>query len=368
MSAPAAWAPKAADGAARTGTLVTRSGAVTTPAFMPVGTRGTVKGVDADDLRGLGTEILLANTYHLMLRPGAGTVASLGELHGFMGWDRPILTDSGGFQVFSLRADLDEAGVTFRSTYDGSTVRLTPEAAVATQETLGADIAMVLDVLVGLPAARDDVVMAMERTIRWAKRSADARTRQDQALFGIVQGGTEPDLRARSAAATAELDLDGFGIGGLSVGESPEERDASLDAAIPELPADKVRYVMGLGDTEGLLAAVARGADLFDCVLPTRLARHGKVLHRKGDFSIKRAEFAEDAGPLATDCSCPSCESYSRGYLRHLFSTRELLGRRLLSLHNLWYTMRLLEDARRAIEERRFCDFVRAVLAARAAP
>ncbi len=354
---PVRWEPVASDGAARAGRLHTPHGAIATPGFMPVGTRGTVKGVDATDLRNVGAEMLLANTYHLMLRPGADTVAALGELHEFMAWDGPILTDSGGYQVFSLDPIVTEDGVVFRSTYDGSRVELTPERAVAVQEILGSDVAMVLDVLVGLPADRAVLEAAMERTLRWAQRALQARARDDRALFGIVQGGTDPQLRARSAAATAALDFDGFGIGGLSVGETAHDRDIALDAAIPELPTDRARYVMGLGDTEGLLACVSRGVDLFDCVLPTRLARHGKVLHPNGDFSIKRAEWAADRRPLDDDCDCPACGAYSRGYLRHLFATNELLGKRLLTLHNLRYTLRLVSDARRAIEAGTFAAF-----------
>jgi queuine tRNA-ribosyltransferase len=329
---------------------------------MPVGTRGTVKGVDTGDLRAVGAKMLLANTYHLMLRPGAQTVAALGELHGFMAWDGPILTDSGGFQVFSLEPEVTEDGVVFRSTYDGSRVELTPEKAVAVQETLGSDVAMVLDVLVGLPADRGIVVEAMDRTLRWAERAQRARTRDDRSLFGIVQGGSDPDLRARSAAATADLNFDGFGIGGLSVGEPPAARNAALAAAIPELPRDRVRYVMGLGDTVGLLDSIGYGVDLFDCVLPTRLARHGKVLHPGGDFSIKRAEWATDRSPLQDDCDCVTCRDYSRGYLRHLFVTNELLGKRLLSIHNLRYTLALLDAARRAIADGSFAAFRRSVV------
>jgi len=362
---PVTFGIESRDGTARAGILSTPHGSIPTPGFMPVGTRGTVKGVDAADLRTVGARMLLANTYHLMLRPGAETVAVLGELHGFMGWDGPILTDSGGYQVFSLDPEVTEDGVVFRSTYDGARVELTPERAVAVQEVLGADVAMVLDVLVGLPAQRPVLEAAMERTLRWSHRAVAARSRSDRSLFGIVQGGTEPDLRARSASETASLDFDGFGIGGLSVGETSEDRDRALDAAIPELPDDRVRYVMGLGDTEGLLASIARGADLFDCVLPTRLGRHGKVLHPDGDFSIKRAEWATDLRPLQEDCDCPACAQYSRGYLRHLFATKELLGRRMVSLHNLRYTLRLLDEARAAIAIGRFDSYAAGILARR---
>ncbi len=311
--------------------------------------------------------MVLANTYHLMLRPGTDVVAGLGGLHRFMAWDGPILTDSGGYQVFSLSPRVTEDGVSFRSTYDGSAVDLTPEGAVAIQEALGPDVAMVLDVLIGLPAPRADIVEAMERTLRWAERSRRARHSQDTALFGIVQGGVDPELRARSAAGTAAFGFDGYGIGGLSVGESAEERDAALDAAIPELPEDATRYVMGLGDTEGMLAAVSRGADLFDCVLPTRLARHGKVLHPDGDFSIRRSQLANDGAPLDAACSCPTCRRYSRAYLRHLFTTRELAGLRLLTLHNLAYTLDLMGRAREAIASGTFREFAAAAVGRRSA-
>ncbi|MBT8197231.1 MAG: tRNA guanosine(34) transglycosylase Tgt, partial [Acidimicrobiia bacterium] len=282
----------ATDGSARSGVLSTPHGDVPTPAFMPVGTRGTVKTVDVADLRAVGASMVLANTYHLMLRPGHEVVAGLGGLHGFMAWDGPILTDSGGYQVFSLDPRLDESGVTFKSTYDGSTVELTPEGAVEVQQKLGADIAMVLDHLVGLPADRDQVRDAMERTLRWSERALAAHTRTDQALFGIVQGGVDPELRAESARRTAELGVAGFGIGGLSVGEAEADRNRAIEVTVDNLPADKVRYTMGLGDTDGIIEAISRGVDLFDCVLPTRLARHGKAITRTGDISIKRAEWA----------------------------------------------------------------------------
>jgi len=364
-SDPVRWDQTAADGTARSGTLHTPHGSIATPAFMPVGTRGTVRLVGAEDLEAIGADIVLANTYHLMLRPGSDVVNRLGELHGFMGWNGPILTDSGGFQVFSLDPHVDEDGVRFKSTYDGTTVSLTPEQAVATQEELGADIAMALDVLVGLPAPRPVVEAAMERTHRWAKRAVAAKKRSDRALFGIVQGGIDPELRHRSATATAELGFPGYGIGGLAVGESATERNAAIEVVVEALPAGTPRYVMGLGDTEGLLDAVARGCDLFDCVIPTRLARHGKVLHPNGDFSIKRAEWASNEGPIDPDCPCPVCVRYSRGYLRHLFTTRELLGPRLVSLHNLRYTLDLLAGMRAAIATKAFLPYRAAILARR---
>lgn len=349
MSDPVRFTVEATDGAARAGVLHTPHGAVQTPAFMPVGTRGTVRAVDSADLRRAGTEIVLANTYHLMLRPGTDVVERLGGLHRFMAWDGPLLTDSGGYQVFSLDPSIDEEGATFRSTYDGSSVRLTPEDAVRVQERLGADVAMVLDVCIGLPAPGDEVVAAMERTLRWSQRAQRVHRRSDQALFGIVQGGVDPELRARSARATAGLGFTGFGIGGLSVGESAEDRNLAMEAAMAELPADRVRYVMGLGDAAGMLEAVRRGADLFDCVWPTRLARHGKVLNAHGDFNIRRAEFAASEAPLQADCPCPTCASYSRAYLRHLVVTDELLAHRLITVHNLTFTLAFVAEMRAAI-------------------
>ncbi len=336
-------------GAARTGELITPHGSVQTPAFIPVGTRATVKTVDVEDLVKVGTQIVLANTYHLMLRPGHDVVAGLGGLHGFMAWDGPILTDSGGFQVLSLKPKIREEGLVFRSIYDGSTVELTPERAVSVQESLGSDIAMVLDVPVRLPSDRATAEAAAQRTLRWAERALAARRRYDRALFGIVQGGADTELREQSAKATAELGFAGFGIGGLAVGESPEARDEALAATVPHLPANKARYVMGLGDTEGLLAAVARGCDLFDCVIPTRLARHGKALTRTGDVSMRHAEWINSEEPLDVECSCLTCRRYTRGYLRHLTVTNEILGQRLLTMHNLAYTMDLMRGMREAI-------------------
>jgi queuine tRNA-ribosyltransferase len=353
----ARWEHLAASNRARLGRLRTPHGSVDTPAFMPVGTRASVRSLDSADLETLGTEMMLANTYHLMLRPGAELVDGLGGVHGFAGWPHPILTDSGGYQVFSLAPEVTEEGVAFKSTYDGDRVFLSPEGSVAVQELLGADVAMQLDVLVGLPAARDEVEAAMERTLRWGERSLAAHSRADQALFGIVQGGVDPELRAASAAATAALGFPGFGIGGLSVGEGSEERNLAIDATVAELPEGKVRYVMGLGDTEGVLDAIARGCDLFDCVWPTRLARHGKVFTASGDYSIKRAEFAQDGRPLEDDCDCLTCNRYSRAYLRHLKQTGELSAQRLLSIHNLRYTMRLMSDVRDAIAQDRFEEF-----------
>lgn len=357
MTHAARWTREQADGKARVGRLELTHGNVATPAFLPVGTRGAVRAIDVHDLRDVGAEIVLANAYHLMLRPGADVVADLGGLHGFMSWDGPILTDSGGYQILSLDPDIDEDGATFRSAYDGSVVRLSPEGAVEVQQLLGPDIAMVLDVCLSLPAPSDDIREAMERTLRWAERSLQAHNRSDQALFGIVQGGIDPALRSESAARTAALDFSGFGIGGLSVGETSGERNVALEAALPELPPDRVRYVMGLGDAEGVLDAIERGADLFDCVWPTRLARHGRVLTPDGDYNLRRAEFARDDRPLDRGCSCLTCQTHSRAYLRHLLVTKELSLHRLVTIHNLTYTLGLLHEARQAITAGDYSSF-----------
>lgn len=359
------WELEAKEGPARAGWLDTPHGRIATPAFMPVGTRAAVKAVDSRDLADVGTEIVLSNTYHLMLRPGSSLIERLGGLHRFMAWEGPILTDSGGFQIFSLEPEIDEQGATFRSIYDGSVVGLTPKEAVTIQEELGADIAMALDVCVGLPAPRERVETEMERTLRWAERCRNVHTRTDQALFGIVQGGGDPDLRAKSAAETAALGFSGFGIGGLSVGEGVEERNQALEASFAELPDDKPRYVMGLGDTQGLLDAIARGADMFDCVLPTRLARHGKVLTRFGDFNLRTAEFEADDDPIDPACPCHTCARHSRAYLRHLVRMKELSAHRLLTIHNLRYTLDLVSTARQAIVSGVFAGFVAGVADAR---
>jgi queuine tRNA-ribosyltransferase len=359
------WTLGSSDGLARSGVLETPHGRVRTPAFMPVGTRAAVKAVDTRDLVEAGAGIVLANAYHLMLRPGSSVIAGLGGLHRFMGWDEPILTDSGGFQIFSLEPTIDEEGARFRSIYDGAKVRLTPEDAVGIQEELGPDIAMALDVCVGLPAPRELVEAEMERTLRWAERCLEAHTRPDQALFGIVQGGVDADLRAKSAAQTAALGFPGFGIGGLSVGERPEERHLALEASFGELPLDKPRYVMGLGDTEGLLEAIARGADMFDCVLPTRLARHGKALTRNGDLNLKNAAYTVDDRPIDAECPCPTCTTHSRAYLRHLVQVKELSAHRLLTIHNLRYTLDLVAGAADAIEAGRFTEYLGQVAQAR---
>ena len=365
MSVPVSWSQTFVEGSARAGQMTTPHGVVQTPNFMAVGTRATVKTLDTEDLERIGAQIVLANTYHLMLKPGDDVVAHLGELHGFMAWDGPILTDSGGYQVLSLDPKITEEELIFRSTYDGSEVKLTPERSVAVQEALGSDIAMALDVPVNLPTSYSATEHAMHRTLRWAARSKAAKKRGDRALFGIIQGGADSGLRSLSARETADIGFPGFGIGGLAVGESAEERALAIDATVPELPPSGVRYVMGLGDTEGILEAVRRGVDLFDCVLPTRVARHGKALTRNGDLSMKRAEWKDDASPIEIGCPCVACRRYSRGYIRHLVNTKELLAHRLLTLHNLTYTLALMKDIRTNIASNAFESFAEDVVGRR---
>jgi queuine tRNA-ribosyltransferase len=353
----------ARDGAARTGVATTARGTYRTPCFMPVGTRGAVKLLSAVDYERLGAEIVLGNTYHLMLRPGADVVAALGGLAGFTGWPGLSLTDSGGYQVFSLDPDVDDDGVTFRSVYDGSSHRLTPELAVATQELLGADIQMVLDVCPGLPAPREVVLQAVERTASWAKRARASHVRTDQALFGIVQGGTDVDLRAESAQRTVELDFDGYGIGGLSVGEPRDQMLPALAAALAELPDDQPRYLMGVGDPASIVEAVALGVDQFDCVMPTRLGRHGTALTSAGKVQLRNASNARSDEPVDADCGCDVCRRHSRGYLRHLFQVGEPTAARLLTIHNLAWTFALVERLRVAIADGRLDEVQRQVLA-----
>ena len=343
----------ATDGAARTGVVHTARGTYRTPVFMPVGTRGAVRTLVAEDLEALGAEVVLGNTYHLMLRPGADLVAELGGLHRFTGWERHLLTDSGGFQVFSLKPDLDEEGATFASTYDGSRHRLTPESAVAVQARLGADIQMALDICPALPAPRTAVAAATDTTHRWAERARaaflGAERPAHQHQFGIVQGGTEVDLRAGSARTLAAMGFDGYGIGGLSVGEPRELMVPALAAATAELPADRPRYLMGVGDPAGIVEGVANGVDMFDCVLPTRLARHGTVLTSAGRLNLRNARFARDERPLDPDNPCPIVARYSRAYLRHLFQVHELTAMRVVTVHNLWWLFDLVGRMRAAI-------------------
>lgn len=337
------------DGSARACTVTTDRGSFSTPCFMAVGTRGAVKTLSSADLDDVGAEVVLANTYHLMLRPGADVVADLGGLHRFCGWGGHLLTDSGGYQVFSLRPSVDDDGVSFRSTYDGSTHRLTPERAVAVQEQLGADIQMVLDVCPPLPSPPGVVRLAVERTAAWAWRARRAHRHEGQALFGIVQGGVDPALRAESARRTVEVGFDGYGIGGLSVGEPRDQMLVALAATVGELPADRPRYLMGVGDPVGLAEAVALGVDMFDSVLPTRLARHGTALTSTGPIRVGNAAFARDDRPLDPDCDCSVCRRWPRAYLRHLHGVGEMAAARLLTLHNLWWTLRLVGRMRAAV-------------------
>jgi queuine tRNA-ribosyltransferase len=348
-----------ASSAARVATFNTPHGAVDTPAFMPVGTQGTVKGVDPGRLRETGAQMILANTYHLTLRPGEQTVAALGGLHAFMGWDGPILTDSGGFQVYSLaeRMKIDERGARFRSHIDGAPVELTPERAVAIQEQLGSDVAMVLDHVVSLPNTREVVAEAMRRSLRWAERCKAAATREGQALFGIVQGGLDAELRAESVAELVKLEFAGYAIGGLSVGETPAEMMAGVEMTMPLLPHDKPRYLMGVGRPIDLLEAIARGVDLFDCVMPTRNGRNALAFTDAGPVRLRNERHTLDRQPLDPACPCMACR-HSRGYLRHLFQSNEMLGPMLVSIHNLTYYQRLLADARRAIAEDQFAAFL----------
>jgi queuine tRNA-ribosyltransferase len=356
----------ATDGAARAGVLHTAHGDVPTPAFMPVGTKATVKTVDPEELRGLGTSILLGNAYHLHFRPGDELIGELGGLHAFMGWDGPILTDSGGFQVFSLRDTLlavDDDGVTFRSVYDGEATRFTPELAARIQANLGSDIAMCLDQVLPPGASREQLEDAVRRTTLWARRQRAALRPPRQLLFGIAQGGIEPELRRRSVAEIAELDFDGNALGGLAIGESREAMFETTAWAAALLPAEKPRYFMGIGDPEGVLEVIERGIDMFDCVLPTRTARTGSALSWEGRLNLRNARFAADERPLDEDCPCPACSRFSRAYLRHLVNQEELLGLRLLTLHNLRFLLDLVAGARSAIERGELASYKAAALA-----
>jgi queuine tRNA-ribosyltransferase len=347
------FALEATDGEARTGVLRTAHGELRTPAFMPVGTKATVKAVDPQELAGLGAEILLSNTYHLHFRPGADLIAELGGLHSFMAWDGPILTDSGGFQVFSLRHTIlrqDDDGVTFRSVYDGDQARFTPELAARIQAQLGSDIAMCLDVVPPPGVPKLELEEAVRRTTLWAKRQQQAERAPGQLLFGISQGGADPELRRRSVEEIAELGFDGNALGGLAIGEEREEMLDTTAWATRLLPVDRPRYFMGIGDPVGILEVIERGIDMFDCVLPTRNARTGSALTWEGQLNIKGARFARDPGPIVEGCACPACTRFSRAYIRHLLNQQEILGLRLLSLHNLRFVLDLVAGARAAIE------------------
>ena len=347
------FAVTATDGAARAGTLRTAHGEIRTPAFMPVGTKGTVKSVDPDELRGIGTQVLLGNTYHLHFRPGDDLIAELGGLHSFMGWDGPILTDSGGFQVFSLRdtlAAVDDEGVTFRSVYDGAEARFTPELSARIQSNLGSDIAMCFDVCPPAGVPRAELEEAVRLTRLWAERQRAEPRGEGQLLFGIAQGGADPELRRRSIEEIVGLGFDGYALGGLAVGESRDEMFEATAWAAPLLPQTHARYFMGIGDPEGILEVIERGIDMFDCVLPTRTARTGSALTWEGRLNLRNARFARDPRPLDEDCACPACARFSRAYIRHLINQQELLGLRLLSLHNLRFVLELTAGARAAIE------------------
>ncbi len=360
-----AFTCQATDGRARAGVLHTPHGEVETPVFMPVGTQATVKAVSPRDLRDLGATFVLANTYHLYLRPGDELIARLGGLHEFMAWDGPILTDSGGFQIFSLsqRREIDADGVVFRSHIDGSEHRFTPEKVIAIQENLGADVIVCLDECAP-PDDYDYNVQALARTHVWAERCRAAHTRSDQALFGIVQGGVFPDLRERSARFLTGLGFDGYAIGGLSVGETKEEMHAMLEVVDPLLPVDRPRYLMGVGTPEDLVECVARGVDMFDCVLPTRMARTGTALTRTGRLNLRNARFADDPAPIEPGCTCYACTHFSRAYVRHLVRAREILAHQLLSIHNLHVLLDTARQIRQAILAGRFQAYREACVSA----
>jgi queuine tRNA-ribosyltransferase len=362
MPEPFAFRLISTDGTARLGEVTTPHGVIRTPAFMPVGTQGALKGVHWRELIEAGADIVLANTYHLMLRPGAERIAALGGLHRFINWPRPILTDSGGFQVMSL-SDLrkvDERGVTFRSHVDGAMVDLTPERAVEVQRLLGSDIAMQLDECVRLPAEAREIERAMRLSLRWAercKRAFEPDVASGRALFGIVQGGDDPALRAESAGALGDIGFDGYAIGGLAVGEPQATMLAMIEHTAPLLPRDRPRYLMGVGMPDDLLGAVARGIDMFDCVLPTRNGRHGLAFTRFGPINLRTARHADDPRPLDPESRCPAARDVTRAYLHHLVRANEMLAAMLLSLNNLFYYQDLMQGMRTAINERRFDDF-----------
>ena len=354
----------ATDGAARAGRMIMARGEIRTPAFMPVGTAASVKAMAPGQVRATGAEIILANVYHLMLRPGAERIAELGGLHKFMNWPHPILTDSGGYQVYSLAKlrQISEQGVTFQSHIDGAEHMLSPERAIEVQRLLGADIAMVFDECTPFPASRDEARVSMELSMRWAGRSkaafeAGADHAAKAALFGIVQGGTYADLRQRSAAALQEIGFDGLAIGGLAVGEGQAAMFEVLEATIPELPAEKPRYLMGVGKPDDLIGAVRRGIDMFDCVLPTRSGRTAQAFTRGGPLNLKNARHRDDQAPLDAECGCTACTGYSRAYLHHLVGAQEILAPMLLSLHNLTFYQDLMAGLREAISKGRLDDF-----------
>ena len=347
------------DGMARRGVVHTAHGDIQTPIFMPVGTQATVKTMSPEELKSINAQIILSNTYHLYLRPGHELVRQAGGLHGFMNWDRPILTDSGGFQVFSLAdlRDISDDGVMFHSHIDGSKHFFSPEKVMEIEQALGADIAMQFDVCSPYPAERKQVEDALVKTTAWAKRCKAAHNHPYQALFAIVQGGLYKDLRIRSAQELVELDFPGYGIGGLSVGEPKDLMYEALEYTTPVLPKHKPRYLMGVGSPDCLVEGVARGVDMFDCVLPTRIARNGTVFVPEGKLVIRNAQYAEDFRPLDENCDCYACRNFSRAYIRHLIKANEILGFRLTTIHNLHYLLKLMADMRKAIEEERFDKF-----------
>ncbi|HEY8520867.1 MAG TPA: tRNA guanosine(34) transglycosylase Tgt [Gammaproteobacteria bacterium] len=366
----------ATDGAARRGRMHFRRGVVDTPAFMPVGTYGSVKAVTPEELRALGSQMILSNTFHLMLRPGTEVVRAHGGLHGFTHWDGPILTDSGGFQVWSLQdlRRISERGVEFRSPVDGERVLLTPERSIEVQHDLASDVVMVLDECTPYPADEATARGSMELSLRWAARSRaafDARREaepRNEALFGIVQGGVYPSLRRASLAGLVAIGFDGYAVGGLAVGEPEEERLAVLEALEPELPRERPRYLMGVGTPADLVAAVARGIDLFDCVIPTRHARNGQLFTSEGPLNIRNSRFRTDTGPIDPACDCYTCAHYSRAYVRHLQQCNEILGARLATLHNLHFYQRHMAEIRAAIEAGRFAELARGIRAGAPAP
>ncbi|MEG6522183.1 tRNA guanosine(34) transglycosylase Tgt [Desulfotomaculum sp. 1211_IL3151] len=344
---------------ARLGELTTPHGVVETPIFMPVGTQATVKTMTPEEVKQTGGRLILSNTYHLYLRPGHDLIKEAGGLHQFMNWDGPILTDSGGFQVFSLGPlrTITEDGVEFRSHIDGSKHFFTPEKVMEIEQALGADIAMAFDECAPYPCDKEYAVAALERTTRWAERCKKAHTRKDQALFGIVQGGVFTDLRERSARELIALDFPGYGIGGLSVGEPKELMYEVLDNLMPIMPEDKPRYLMGVGSPDCLIEGVVRGIDMFDCVLPTRIARNGTVFTRNGKLTVRNAEYARDFSPMDKHCNCYACQNYSRAYIRHLIKADEILGIRLTTIHNLHFLQDLMENIRQAIREDRLLAY-----------
>ncbi|HEX8626346.1 MAG TPA: tRNA guanosine(34) transglycosylase Tgt [Allosphingosinicella sp.] len=359
-----AFTISATDGAARAGTIAMRRGEIRTPAFMPVGTAATVKAMKPADVRASGADIILGNTYHLMLRPGAERVARLGGLHAFMGWERPILTDSGGYQVMSLSelAKVTEEGVAFKSHLDGSRHMISPERSMEIQRLLGSDIVMAFDQLVPTTSGRDEQAAAMERSMRWARRSREAFDSGGDhaaasALFGIQQGALDEGLRRASADALTDIGFDGYAVGGLAVGEGQEAMFGCLDFAPGQLPADRPRYLMGVGKPDDIVGAVERGIDMFDCVLPTRSGRTGQAFTRSGPINIRNARFGEDPGPLDSACPCPVCSTWSRAYLHHLVRSGEILGAMLMTEHNIRFYQGLMSDLRAAIAERRLAAF-----------